>query len=322
MRAVAWVMVAGCSFRPHHGSSDAAIDAPSDWWDPTWPTRIQLTIANGADAPLAAGFQVGFQLDLEAGPCAGPRDAVRVARGTTEVPRAIDEVGPHAEWLWFRLVADVATMSTEYYLYCGNPMPPPPTGDPKSVFDFYDDFPGTQLAATWQQQGTVTVSGGAVTIGGGFVVDSGIYSNPTFAAHHAVDYVAQVADATAPDFWAGFQYQFPDQCPWIHWYAHVANSIQPDYCNGPTAASWYGTEQPLAAEATWFGVENYGDSSMYRIGDVPIDRYTYTAPPSPSALNVRLHNYSDTNAVAYHLVRVRQAVKPPPTVTVGAPQPY
>ena len=45
-------------------------------------------------------------------------------------------------------------------------------------------------------------------------------------------------------------------------------------------------------------------------------------PASPPALNFRLHNYSNTNAVQYLMARVRLAIDPPPTTTTGTPETY
>ena len=131
MRALPWVLVAGCSFQagqsgqsPGTGDApvardttalpdvpdvdapatvsadaagDAALDAvvhPANWWDPAWASRMQLTISNTSTTTMAAKYQVGLQRDLDLAPCTGGRDAVRIVyNNTTEIPRVIDEVG-------------------------------------------------------------------------------------------------------------------------------------------------------------------------------------------------------------------------------------
>src|SRR4051812_8975181 len=114
MRLCAAVVLAGCSFQPRSpstgdapvrpdaplgpdaqliidGPPDAAPDAPpdapshpADWWDPAWGSRMRLTIANTSTVAAVTGYQVGLAFDLDAAPCAGNRDQVRIVYNQTE----------------------------------------------------------------------------------------------------------------------------------------------------------------------------------------------------------------------------------------------
>ncbi len=335
MRAAVVLGLAGCAF--HHGAAPAGdgpvgdtspdvavLDAPPppQWWDPTYAWRLPLAITNGATTPLPAGYQVGLQLDLDAAPCTGPRDAIRIVRGAGELTRVIDEVGT-AEWTWFALAAPIAPGATsfDYWLYCGNQSPTPAPSQAKQVFDFFEGFAGTQLGNGWQSQNDVQVNTGTAAVGGAGHIDNGMITTALFGPGHAVDFAVRCSNPATADFWAGFQSGFQDVPPWLHWYADTPNAIAPDYWADDSGTQWFGTTDLILDNVRhYYSVENYGDSSMYRFEDVPVDEHTYDMPPDPPMLNVRLWNYSNTDPVIYAMARVRQAVKPPPTVTAGAPE--
>jgi len=350
MRALSVVVLAGCSF--HHGaaattgeSGDApvvdtalidttslAADAPRDagmdvathpanWWDPAWSSRMQLTIMNGAAAALPTGYQVGFAFDLDAAPCAGNRDAVRIVRGTTEVARVIDEVGA-PQWTWFRLQAPISAgaSSTEYWLYCGNASPSAAPKDPAVVFDFFEDFNGTTLPSAWTGQNTVTVAGGSVTIAAG---NSGIHSNATYGAGVAIDYVVTASQAAAdsPYWWGGFQTNFSLSAPWVIWHAvGAADAIHPSAYD--TASTWNGTAVTLDTAPHLYGVENYGDSAAFRLADVIVQTRTYATSLAATSFNLRLHNYNSGGTISFDWARVRKAANPAPAVTAGSVETY
>jgi hypothetical protein len=339
---ITWIALAGatgCAFRAGTmagdgaagGSGDAPIidasplDVFSDWWDPAWVTRMQLTITNGSPSNLPMGYQVGFPIELDGMPCAAAnRDVARIVRDGVDISRVVDDVDGAAEWIWFPLKVPIASgaTSTEYFLYCKNATPSLAPKDPNMVFDFFDDFSAGVNSAVWATQGTVVVTGGGIAVAGAGQAsgDSGVHSIAAFGAGYAIDFIAKVASTNAPDFWAGFQNGFPDQPPWLHWYAHVSNVIAPDYWGDMTGAPWYGTNHPLDTAAHLYGVENYGTSSMYRFADATTEQHIYEVPPSPASLNVRLHNNSTANKVEYRMARVRKAANPPPTVVVGTPE--
>ena len=350
MRVLAAVVLAGCSFHTNAGSStsdgapdvpatgdarvdapvdatatvpdappDAAVTHPADWWNAAWGSRMPLTITNNATTSMEQGYQVGLQLDLDAAPCAGSRDAVRVVYGMTELPRVIDEVGG-AEWTWFPLQAALAggTSTSAYWLYCGNATPGAAPADPATVFDFFDDFSGTTLGAAWASQGTVTVAGGSVTIG---TSNSGIHSTATYGANTAIDFMASASSAAAsnPYWWGGYQTTFTLSQPWVIWHAvSGANQIHPSEYD--SAATWNGASIALDTAPHLYGVEHYGTTGAYRVADVIAQTRTYAA--TIGALNLRLHNYQSGGAVSFDWARVRKAVSPAPSVAVGSVQSY
>jgi hypothetical protein len=344
MRAllVAVCSVAACGFRAADvvGHSDGGVRldvvfmdapppldaAPADWWDPTYRWRIPLTITNGSPTAMAKGFQVAVHFDLDAAPCTGSHDGVRVVYNhVLELDRVVDDVGTAAEWTWFPIQAALApsASTTAYTLYCANPAPPPPLGDPTAVFDFFDDFNGTSLSSAWTTKNTVTVAGGVVTVGGGGVTDSGLLTTATFGPNTGVDYLVQVQDPATADFWAGFQVGFPDMPPWIQWWSETASNIRPDYASTSADQNEFlGTNVALDTAMHLYGVEYYGMHSMYRYLDAPVEHHDHATAANPAMLNFRLHNHSSSNPVKYGMARVRKAVDPPPTVVVGTPETY
>jgi hypothetical protein len=332
MRAWAVLVCCSCSFRHGIGPGDGQnvivdLAPPVDalWWNPAWRSRMPVAITNNAAGQLPAGYQVGLAYDLDAAPCTSNRDDIRIVRDNVDIERVIDEVGT-VEWTWFPLAAaiDPSATANDYWLYCGNPSPTPAPSDPKMVFDAYDGFDTTIDTSVWTKQNTTSVVNGQLVCGGGGQTDNGVVTKTrTFSANHAVDYVATASSATASDWWAGFQIGTMDVAPWLHWYTLNPNAVCPDFLGVATDTPWYGTDIPLDTAPHFYSIENYGTKSMYRREDVPVQSHVY-APmqPPPAQVNVRLWNYSDSTSVTYDWVRVRQAIDPPPTTTVGAPETY
>ena len=329
MRGLAFLALAACGYRTGVAGPDLAPDAtadsgpPADWWDPAFHWRMRITIANGSTSPLDMGFQAGLVLALDAAPCSGPRDAIRIIHAGAELDRVIDELSP--QWTWFAIAAAIpaGASSGDYFLYCGNLSPTAAKHDPQQVFAFYDDFPGTSLSSLWQTQNDVTVTGGAAQVGGVGKLDSGLLTSRTWTPGHAVDYIAQVATPAAADFWAGFQSGFPDQPPWIQWWSQSPPAMRPDYAYTPTDPNEFlGNNVTLDTAPHLFGVEYYGAASAYRHDGPIVEHHVHAQAATPPALNFRLHNHSSSNLVRYSLARVRLAVDPPPSVTAGAPETY
>ena len=332
MRAWALLVCCSCSFRHGIGPGDgeAVVDMappPVDalWWNPAWRSRLPIAITNNAAVQLPAGYQVGIAYDLDAAPCTSNRDDIRIVRNDVDVPRVIDEVGT-VEWTWVPLQApiDPGATANDYWLYCGNPSPTPAPSDPTTVFDFYDGFDTAIDTGVWTKLNTVAVTNGKLVCGGGGVRDNGVVTTTrTFAKNHAVDYIAIASSATASDWWAGFQIGTMDVAPWLHWYTHNPNAVCPDFLGVATDTPWYGSDIALDTQPHLYSIENYGTKSMYRREDVPVESHVY-APmqPPPAQVDVRLWDGSSSTTVSYDWVRVRQAVDPPPTTTVGAPQTY
>ena len=320
-------ILTACSFGAPPLSGDAGadgpvdIDAPGDagtdaagdpWWDPAWPVRMRIAIDN--TAPLVPGFQLGLRRDLDAAPCNGPRDAVRVVRDhTAELPRVIDELGGD-EWIWFRLAdaRPAGTGPSAYWLYCGNASAGPAPSDPAAVFDLYDDFDGTTLSSAWRVQGGVTVGGGAVTLPGN---NTGIHSDAAFGPGTATDFVLQVSSGARnnPALWGGFEIRFTTTPPWAVWYADQSNRIKQWIRTGTEAPA---NERPLDLGAHLYGVEHHGSSAVFRHGNAVVGTRTYNTPVMPP-MNVRLHNYQSGGAIQFLMARVRKAVDPIPAVTLG-----
>jgi len=347
MRLCAAVVLAGCSFQGRPASnpgndapvtidarvpdSPAIPDAPPDafvfldarahppnWWNPSWGTRQQLTISNTSATAMATGYQVGLALDLDAAPCTGSREQVRIVyMNTTDLSRVIDEVGA-TEWTWFPLQTAIpaGTTSTDYWLYCTNPSATAAQSDPATVFDVWDDFAGNALAATWTAQGTVTVANGSVTLG----ASGGIHSNATYGANTAFDVMATATGVSVsnPEWWLGYEQTFSFVAPWVVWYAHDANTIMPSVNEANTQHN--DTPVPLDASPHLYGVEMFGATSAFRLADVIVDNHTNASTFGP--LNLRLHVLQNSGTVSFDWVRVRKAVSPAPTVTVGSVETY
>ena len=316
---------------PQDAHPDARPDAPPDafvfldapahppnWWNPAWGSRMRLTIST--TPALVAGYQVGLAFDLDAAPCGGNRDQVRIVyNNTTDVARVIDEVGTN-EWTWFPLQAAIAAGATDnnYWLYCNNPSPTLAPKDPASVFDAWDDFNGGALASTWASAGTVTVSNGAVTLGG----NGAIHSNATYGANTALDAMATAAASSVsnPQWWLGYETTFNVSAPWIVWYAHMANQIQPSV--NETGTQHNDTAAALDTNPHLYGVETYGTSGAFRLADTIVDTHTYTQ--AIGALNLRLNVLQGNGGgtVSFDWIRVRKAVSPAPTVSVGSVETY
>jgi hypothetical protein len=340
MRTLVLVALAGCSFRQGvvsglgSGSDASGSDSgPAGWWDPSYAWRVPLTIST--TAALATGFQVGFPYDLDATPCeTSPtmRDAVRIVFGTTEQARVIDELGAGDEWLWFPLVAPLAAGSSstgDYWLYCGDSSPPPAPSNPASVFEFYDGFgSGAIDTSVWTVVGSASISNDQLMCGSATGSPAGgengvVTTTLAFPPSSAVDFIATATGAAA-DFWAGFQNGSTDTFPYLEWYASGVNTIGPDYRVVGDPTGWFGATTALDTAPHLYGVEYYGASAMYRMADVESATYTDTNAGNmpPATINLRLWNHLAAPAILFQMVRVRQAVNPPPTVTVGAAQRY
>jgi len=335
VRAAALLLVGACSFQagkaailtggdgPGPGSDAAGSDATGSGSDAagsgsaSW--SMSLTITNNASGSLAAGFQVGFQVDLDAAPCAGDRSSVHVRRGGTDIVRSIDEIGTGNEWVWFPLQASIAAgaVSTEYTLTCLDPAGAAPS-DATQVFDFVEPF--NDLNA-WSTRSSPTVSGGVVTLPQS---DGMIMSSATYSSNHAVDFWLVVGDPTTNIVWGGWQDTTSDVRPWLIWYTvSNPNKIFPSFCdsttnpctNGPLAGA---PLEPLDNQWHFYGVENCGNTTaVWRLGNAVI--HTATIANYSGSHRLRLDNYNTAATVQGKGVRVRQAACPAPTTVVGTP---
>jgi hypothetical protein len=314
-------ILAACGFDAPRLSSDASIgtdvpaggDAPAAaWWDPAWPVRMRIAIDSAA--ALEAGFQLGLRRDLDAPPCDGPRDGVRVVRDhMTELPRVIDELGGD-EWIWFRIAEARAagTGPSEYWLYCGNAGAGPAPGDPAAVFELHDEFDGGAVSSAWRTQGGVTVGGGTVTLPGN---NTGIRSDSLFGPGTATDFILQASSNALnnPWFWGGFEIGFTVTPPWVIWHSEDPNVIKQEVASGGNEVAR--NAQPLDLGAHLYGVEHLGTLARFRFRNAEVGSISYTG--SINQMNVRIHNYQSAGAIQLLMARVRKAVNPIPTVTLG-----
>ena len=319
----------GCSFQGQPvsgkatdaGGADAG--APAGWWNPAWPIRVPITITDASTAALGSGYQIGFADSASASACppvSATDDDLRIVFGTTELARAIDAVTPQP-WIWFKLAAPLAagaTSSNEYWVYCGNPSPPPPIGGAAQVFDFYDGF-ATLDQSVWTVANTPTVSGGGLNCGAN---NTGIVAkSPTSTVNHAVDFAAsaQTPTSAGQTWWGGYQNGTGDVQPWAIWYALMQDTIMP---SSDAGMERNGTTVVLDTTFHIYGVESYADHSMmFRHEDAPYQPYAPDPQTMvPPMLDVRLWNNSPSGSITFAWVRTRQAVTPSPSVALGGPE--
>jgi hypothetical protein len=340
MRAGLFVLAVGlsaCGFEHGHlgggsnGGDDGGIpDASGDgsfvpWWDTDWMYRMPITIANTSTTALPAGYQIGVSHAFYSAPCGGTRNEVRfVYQSLTDLNRALDDVTP--PWAWFQLAAPLAAGATstgEYYLYCSSIGGSAPTSNPATLFDLYDAFEAASInTTTWTVVRGATINNGRLVLGSSGQNDNGVITKTaTFGPGYAVDFVAQSSQAptTSIGFWGGFEGSTTNGPPYTIWWTFATTGIGPAYGINSGSTPYQGTPVTLDTAAHYYSIEHYGKGAMYRFDDVPYDTRAYDVAYS-TPLYVRLWNYNSTPTVAFELVRVRQAVDPPPTVTVGAPE--
>lgn len=155
------VVVAGCGFSVAGSSSvDGSIDpdskvAPTDWWDPAYPYRRQITVRSTV-AAVPASYSVMVSANTAALVTAGHarttgvdwRVVWRQAAGTwVELDRWIDDA-EGTQWngtdtrTWFALPSAMAAnaLNSEVFVYYGAASSPTPPANLDRVFLFGDDF--------------------------------------------------------------------------------------------------------------------------------------------------------------------------------------
>lgn len=304
------------------GSGDAGRDGnghPANWWNASWGSRMELTISNTSSSTLTPGYQIGFSFDLDAAPCGGNRDQVRIVfNNQTDLSRVIDEDVGTNEWTWFPLQAPISAGASDssYWLYCGNPTPSLALTDPASVFDVWDDFAGNALANSWVSTGSVSVANSTVTIG----PNGAVHSTAAYDANTATDMMATATgtSVSGPSWSLGYGMSFNASAPWILWYASSANALHPSV--NETGTQHNDTASALDLNPHIYGVETYGTSGAFRFADTIVDTHTYTS--TVGALNVRLDVIQASGTVSLDWVRMRKAVSPAPGVSVGTVETY
>jgi hypothetical protein len=286
---------------------------------------MPLTIVNGSAQTLPMGYQIGVSYPFLSAPCIGQRDDVRFIYGpVTELNRVFDDVSP--PWAWFPLIAPLApgaTSTGEYFIYCGNIDPGSGPSNPKTLFELHDAFGAASIDTnTWTVVRGATLSNGRLVVGNSGNQDNGVITaTASFGPNHAVDFVAIPSLTTTPayGFWGGFQATTANNAPYALWWTSTTTGFGPTALMNANNTAYQGATVALTTTGHYFGVEHYGDHAMYRYDDAPYDTHAYDESHD-TPLYVRLWNYNSTPSVAFDMVRVRQAVDPPPTVTVGTPE--
>lgn len=319
---VAALVVFGCGFEHGARTADSDTNTTEEWWDTAWHARIKLSIAPATPLPL--GFQIGVPLDLDAAPCRGGRDDVRVIIGRTELARVIDDTSSGAgnELVWFKLAGalSVGTVAEDYYIYCDNANATKPATTESDVFDYYDGFDGTVLDSSWQVLfGTPAVANGSLMLA---PATTGIATIETFGPNTAVDFRAKssVGAMAMPSFWAGFSSGSSFTLPWIRWAGgNGANQIRATV--GDTSVTDSASPRTLDTNTHVYGVEHAAPrDATFRIDHVAVDALSYGGSFTMPPLSVALVNYQSNGPIDIDWVRVRETVKPVPTVSLGMPE--
>jgi hypothetical protein len=122
-------------------------------------------------------------------------------------------------------------------------------------------------------------------------------------------------------FWGGFQNGTATAAPWTLWNTRNEAGIHPEIDDGQGGTA-VGNAIVFDTSPRMYSVEEYGAASMYRLADVPVETIVHTHVIAAS-ISVRFDNYSSgSNTMQVDMARVRHAVNPPPTVTIGPAQTF
>ena len=299
---------------------------PASWWDAAWRARRPLTIHNMAAAPLATGYQVGWQVDIESELGETDRHAVRLVAYDpdmdlwTEIPRLFDDAGVGSPVIWFTLPTALdADQSEIVWLYQDNRSPPNAPWTAIDVFELAD--PLSELSPDiWVTQGSVVDEGNEIR----FNEPSEMRSVDPWPVDRAVDIVVHMND-TANRLWFGFQREVPDfepDVPWAVWIRREAGSTMlPEYA-GPTdtlETRWSGSTVPVGTSAHVYSVERLVDRVVYKLDyQIASNDHDHVLDMDHGApLFIR---FSNTGAGSFWAsrVRVRQVAYPAPALELGA----
>ncbi len=125
--------------------------AGPQWWDPGYVFRQRIDVTTATEA-APDEYSVPLVFDHAALVTSGLARAdgadIRVARwdglAWTELDRILDDTSAWNQTtttVWFRTLDPIAAASTQsYWLYFGNPTPPPPAEDPENVYALVEGF--------------------------------------------------------------------------------------------------------------------------------------------------------------------------------------
>lgn len=116
-------------------------------WPGEWKHRRKLALRNNLDGPLAAGYPVSVELDVDYLGLGGKAkkdlsDLLLTHKGKTLPFCLLPGRTPRHHALWFRTAEDLPPAGADpaYAIHYGNPAATNRPEPPDKVFDFYEDF--------------------------------------------------------------------------------------------------------------------------------------------------------------------------------------
>lgn len=305
--------------------------ATGNWMDPAWSYRVPLRLDNTAGSALSA-YPVWFHLDEDFpfGLAASDGRDLRLtlADGRTPAQWWIERWDSLAQdaLIWIKPAQIAAGSESLFYLYFGNPSAVEAPGDPKLMFELWDDFPGTALdTLLWREYdhvagGDVEVHDGMVTLtsspaGRGYVC---ILSAPVFGPGHIFEAYARHRDATGGEEVAG-ECGFSDE---EKYYAlRLADYMNPNFAADATRdGSMSGWQQlGLPVDQSWHLHRIYWAASDRATFDIDGDATTITDYIPDRDLPAWLMSFSladNTNHFDVDWVRIRPMSDQDPGVGV------
>jgi hypothetical protein len=301
---------------------DADIVAAPPWWDTDWLHRRRIFIQNVSTTVIDQDFPVGLVQDMEELTTGGGGySQIRIIHhnpvtgAPMEMTRVIDDTAGTDEMLWLPLWETLTPTDTvsHYWIYYGNDSPSSsPPSDPNDLFTFHAPFSATDNRLEFN--GTATVGSGKLTLAANSNIRT--LSPYRWGTGYACDFMMEVPSHDNR-YWGGFQRvnDFLDDEPWIIWIARNATAdIAPEFLNDGTGVPDVGTAVTVPTAPRIYSVERFPTATVYRFEHAQIDRLTH--PSYTTALQVRLANESSNN-ILFDWMRIREAVDPPPTATLG-----
>jgi hypothetical protein len=308
---------------------DAPVGPEPPWWDLAWGARARIVVANGASSTAPVGLEVALALDIPSRPGA-TRASLRVvrwddgARTWTLLDRSVDDqIGGSDSRIWFDLESPVAAGDTDetYWLYWDEPAAAD-ENRPWDVFDYYESFGGTTLAAEWAPQATVTVAAGEVQLPAGASIRS---TTVRVGPGEALDFALRAPGFSGTSYyWAGLQREmdFDDSQPWMIWINRDTDpsAIWPEARVDALAVDLDGTHVPMDSAIHRYSVERLADRVAYARDDVEVSLLALgTAYLTP--LQIRINSSTGGPTMYVQWVRVRTLLRPAPTLTLEATEP-
>jgi hypothetical protein len=311
------------------GTGGAAIHDPA-WWDPAHKTRYPITITNPSGPNTPKDLQVVLSVDTQAldkatTPYAGWRIVSWDGSKWTEQTRVIDDAAGR-QWIWFRLSAPLNTGQTDtsHWLYTDDPsaQAPPYASDVWEYVKIFD----TQDPANWFAQNATnqTWDGSSVLLDGNGA-GSSLRSKNTYGPNVGLDFAMTVVSplaSAAQWFCGGFQRtnDFIDQSPWILWISRSPAAIVPEFYDGG-GGNHVGTGLPIDFTAEHiYGIDRFARLDVFRYDNSASEQISWSTDYNTQH-QIRFTAYNGSK-IKLRWVRVRKALNPPPTLTLGPAEAY